>query len=196
MYSAQRFAAWATSPDGYAPPLSSRLQIGSRLSSRRFALRARTRILADEVARLYRDGLSFSEIGRTLGVSRERVRQLAEPQGIRIRLDQEERRIRGAFLAERFGVHRVAERLQIRPVTLQKWCRETGIKPKPRASTLDRHPWQEIQSRYLAGESPYALGAAYGLHPQTVSARLRRMNTPMRGRTAAQAARSDRGGGS
>jgi len=73
----------------------------------------------DEVVRLKKAGLNYAEIGRRLGISRERARQLDKPERppINVVLTRREQQIL-AFIARGYTTKEIADALSIRPHTV------------------------------------------------------------------------------
>lgn len=142
----------------------------------------------DEVIELKKAGLSYAEIGRRLGISRERARQLATPEKppSDVALTQRERQIL-AFIAQGYTTKGIAAALSIEPHTVnnQVWCMEKRLGAKnrvqlvtlllPANSVASREITRQIIKGKPTSQKPDKLmlttgGVAQllGVHPNTV----------------------------
>jgi len=77
----------------------------------------------DEIVRLRKEGLTYAEIGRRLGITRERVRQIATPKPPKLRPEkpalQSKLMLTTGDVAQLLGVH---------PNTVRRWSQKGILK--------------------------------------------------------------------
>lgn len=111
----------------------------------------------------------------------KRIQQLMEPQSEGevlqtdssrkqggVRLQEGERALLVAQVAEGRSLKTVAETAGVNPNTLRLWCRKSGVEPLREVSQLSRREAEEIRELLESGELPQEVSHAYRLSTEAV----------------------------